>query len=81
MLADTAYVEIAVGILLGWIGLFVLHTIVLAMAASREDDIVGEIDKLRAAADDYEKPKRLALGDDGELVEMPQDNFKQQQSE
>ncbi len=50
-------------------GVFAVHSIVTWMAENREGDIEKEVAKLRAAFDD-EKPKRLELGDDGELVEM-----------
>ncbi|MFN8371938.1 MAG: hypothetical protein U0694_03560 [Anaerolineae bacterium] len=72
MLANTAYAEMAVAVLVAWGGLFVLHCILFGMAWSREDDIRGEVAKLRKAMD-YEKPKRLALAEDGELVDFEQD--------
>jgi hypothetical protein len=59
--------------LLAWSGLFVLHCIVLGMAESRDGDIEGEVTKLRKVAN-YDKPKRLALGEDGELVDIEQDD-------
>ena len=68
-LGDTAYVTIGVAGALGWAGIFVLHTIVATMAESRDADIEGEVAKLRDAVGVYEKPKRLEVGEDGELVE------------
>src|SRR5215207_5186824 len=66
-LGDTNYAIIGVAAALGWAGIFVLHTIVATMAESRDGDIEGEVAKLRDAV--YEKPKRLEVGEDGELVE------------
>jgi hypothetical protein len=66
-LGNTAYGTLGVTAFLGWTGIFVLHTIVAAMAESRDGDIEGEVAKLRDAV--YEKPKRLEVGEDGELVE------------
>jgi hypothetical protein len=55
---------------MAWGGIFTFHTIIAAMAQSRDGDIEGEVAKLREAAGDiYEKPKRLEVGEDGELVE------------
>jgi hypothetical protein len=56
-------------IFMGWIGVFVVHTIVAALAESRDGEIESQVAKLREAASVYEKPKRLELGEDGELVE------------
>lgn len=69
LLGDTAYATIAAAVFMAWAGAFTFHTIVAAMAQSRESDIEGEVAKLRAAVLVYEKPKRLALDEDGELVE------------
>ncbi len=68
-LSETFYVNIAAAVFMAWGGVFTLHTIVTAMAHSRDNDIEGEIAKLRDAVSTYEKPKRLELSDDGELVE------------
>jgi hypothetical protein len=68
VLANTAYVELAVAALVAWGGLFVLHCILFGLAWSRDDDITSEVAKLRKAVE-YEKPKRLTLAEDGELVE------------
>jgi hypothetical protein len=62
--------------LLAWSGVFTMHCITLGMAESRDNDIAGEIAKLRRVNETYEKPKRLALGEDGELVEMEQEKEK-----
>jgi hypothetical protein len=68
LLANTEFVDLAVAVLVAWGGLFVLHCILFGLAWSRDDDITSEVAKLRKAVD-YEKPKRLALAEDGELVE------------
>jgi hypothetical protein len=67
LLGKTAYVDTAAAVFMAWAGFFTFHTIMAAMAQSREQDIEGEVAKLREAI--YEKPKRLELGEDGELVE------------
>jgi hypothetical protein len=72
--------SLAVRILLGsdpaatffmaWAGVFTLHTILLGLAESRDEDdedIEQEVAKLRDTV--YEKPKRLELDEDGELVD------------
>jgi hypothetical protein len=71
MLAQTAAASLALALLIAWGGVFILHAALFGIAESREGDIEGEVRKLRkaAAAGDYEKPKRLALGEDGELVD------------
>lgn len=67
--SNTAYVNITAGLFLGWGGVFAMHTIWLGMAESREESIEQEVAKLRAAMDSaYEKPKRLEISDDGELI-------------
>ncbi|HLU08699.1 MAG TPA: hypothetical protein VK003_03475 [Oceanobacillus sp.] len=68
--------QAAIGMLLfmTWTGVFVLHCILLGMAESRAKDIEKEVTKLREAAT-YEKPKRLELGDDGELVEIEEEQL------
>ena len=77
-LGDTSYATIGVAALLGWAGIFVLHTIAATMAESRDKDIEGEIAKLREAVV-YEKPKRLKVGEDGELVEH--DNWEVEEAQ
>jgi hypothetical protein len=67
VLADTPAMSLALFVMLTWIGVFVLHTIIAGLSESRDEDIAGEIAKLRDA--DFEKPKRVEVGDDGELVE------------
>lgn len=67
LLGETEYATIGAGVFMAWIGVFVLHTILAALSETREKDIEGEVAKLREAV--YEKPKRLELSDDGELVE------------
>jgi hypothetical protein len=68
LVGETAYSTVAAAIFMAWAGVFTLHTIVAAMGHSRDSDIEGELAKLRDAV--YEKPKRLELSDDGELVEL-----------
>lgn len=57
---------------LAWGAIFVTHTIIVAFAESTQGDIEKEVVKLRKALSDeaYEKPKRLELGEDGELTEV-----------
>ncbi len=68
-------------IFLGWGGIFTLHTILLSMAQSRTSSIEREVARLRAAATDegfYEKPKRVGLSEDGELI--PSDEWEDELS-
>jgi hypothetical protein len=67
LLGKSEYVDIAAAIFMAWAGVFTFHTIMAFMAASRDEDIEGEVAKLREAV--YEKPKRLELGEDGELID------------
>jgi len=60
--------DLTAAVFMGWIGVFAFHTIVAWLATSRENDIESEVAKLREAV--YEKPKRLEVSDDGELVEQ-----------
>ncbi len=53
---------------LAWFGVLVLHAVIISMTQNRDEAIEGEVAKLRALV--YEKPKRLELGEDGELVDM-----------
>jgi hypothetical protein len=64
----SAFSKIALFGLLAWIAVFVLHTIIFGLAESRESDIANEVARLREGV--YEKPKRLELGEDGELVDV-----------
>jgi hypothetical protein len=75
-LSDGVSATLATAIFLAWGGIFTLHTIVAAMAQSRDGDIEGEVAKLRDAF--YEKPKRLEVGEDGELVER--DDFEYEEA-
>jgi hypothetical protein len=68
LLSKSAYVTIAAAVFLSWGGVFTLHTILAALAHNRDQDIEGEMDKLRALV--YEKPKRTEVGEDGELIEQ-----------
>jgi uncharacterized membrane protein len=58
----------SVALFLGWGAVFVTHTIIAGFAESTQGSIESEVAKLRAGMQ-YEKPKRLELGEDGELVE------------
>jgi hypothetical protein len=59
----------AVALFLGWGAIFVTHTIIAGFAESTQGSIDNEVAKLRAGLQ-YEKPKRLELGADGELTEI-----------
>ncbi len=69
LLGDTAYSQLAAAVFMAWAGVFTLHTIVAALGQSRDGDIENEVAKLRKATT-YEKPKRLELSEDGELVDL-----------
>ncbi len=73
LLTQTALASLGVAILVAWGGVFILHCVLFGMAQSREGDIEGQVAKLRKAANKYEKPKRLELTDDGEIVELEKD--------
>lgn len=69
----------AVTFFLGWGAVFVTHTIILAFIESTKGSIENEVARLRRAmggkddANDsvvHNKPKRLELGEDGELTEV-----------
>ncbi len=69
-LQDSFYSNISIAFMMGWAGIFVMHTIILGMASSRDDDVEKEVAKLRQIAEmSYEKPKRLHLTDDGEITD------------
>lgn len=76
MLAIADQAGIGLLMFMTWTGVFVLHSILLGMAESRAKDIEQEIAKLRAAS--YEKPKRLELADDGEMVDIVEDDQSEQ---
>lgn len=65
---ERGYANLLAAIFIGWMGLFAVHTILAYMAENRESDVAKEVAKLRTALE-YEKPKRLELSDDGELVD------------
>jgi hypothetical protein len=71
LLIDTPYQLLSVAVMIGWAGIFTLHTIVAAMGHSRAEDIEKEVAKLREAASevDFEKPKRMRLTEDGEIMD------------
>lgn len=63
-----------------WGAIFTAHTIILAFAESTEGSIENEVVKLRKAYErDYEKPKRLELGEDGELTEVDDREYEDAQ--
>lgn len=68
-LISTPFKMFAIAGMIMWAGVFTLHTIVAAMAQSRDADIEKEVAKLREATGSwyYDKPKRLS--DDGEIVD------------
>jgi hypothetical protein len=70
--SETPYVQNNVGFMLVCAAVFVTHTIILGMTSSRDEDIEKEVEKLRDAvsAASYEKPKRMELTDDGEIVDV-----------
>lgn len=55
-----------------WIGALACHAMLLGVLQNRDAQIESEVERLRRAVYD-EKPKRLELEDDGELVEIPVD--------
>lgn len=79
-LGDSVHATLAAALFFGWGGIFVFHSLLLAMAESRERDIEKEVARLRSAygtaAETYSKPKRLELADDGELIaaDVPHDS-------
>jgi hypothetical protein len=58
---------IGVFIAVAWIGLLAFHSLVVVTAQNRSDEIDREVARLRDAL--YEKPKRLELDEDGELID------------
>ena len=80
LLGETAYVTLAAAVFMAWAGVFTFHTIVAAMAQSRDKDIQDEVAKLRDAVSVYEKPKRLELAEDGDLVEHDREVEEPQRS-
>ena len=74
--AGLGFVQRSVGVFgaMAWMGLIVLHVLLLGMTQYRDEALEGEIAKLREMVYD-EKPKRrdarLELDEDGELVDAP----------
>lgn len=50
-----------------WMGALMLHVILIGVMEYRKEAIESEVAKLRDLV--YEKPKRLELGEDGELID------------
>ena len=67
MTTNPVYEQWAAAVFIGWGGVFTLHSIGLWLAETRQSDIEKEVARLRQV--DYEKPKRLELSEEGELVE------------
>ncbi|MCA0458469.1 MAG: hypothetical protein LCI00_31190 [Chloroflexi bacterium] len=78
-LSDSAYQMYAIGGMLGWVGIFVLHTIIAGLREASEGDIEKEFAKLKKAAPAWasEKPKRLHLTDDGEITDDGYDEYEE----
>lgn len=75
---NTQYTNLAAGLFLGWGGVFAMHTIWLGLIDSRDEEIEKEVVKLRAAMNSvYEKPKRLEISDDGELIEAGESVYEE----
>ncbi|GEM_PF-2024446 len=80
-LSNTAASELAVVLFFVWGAIFTFHTIGFGLGENRQSDIDSEVAKLLAAVERYEKPKRLALSDEGELVDsasLTQDEVRRQ---
>ncbi len=60
--------DLGIFIAIVWIGILAFHGMVVTTTQSRSGQIEQEVERLRAAI--YEKPKRLELDEDGELVEF-----------
>jgi len=78
---NPVYGQWALVFFFAWGAIFTLHTIAFALGENRQSDIDTEAAKLLAAVESYEKPKRLALSDEGELVDtasMSQDELRRQ---
>ncbi len=63
--------NLGVFIALAWIGVLCLHGVIISMTQNRDQQVESEVARLREAV--YEKPKRLELDEDGELVDSPDD--------
>jgi hypothetical protein len=55
-------------ILVVWAGILILHGVILGVMQGRDEEIEREVERLRRAVYD-EKPKRLELSEDGELID------------
>ncbi len=69
LLDGTAFVGAAAALFLLWLGVFAIHSMGMLRSRRHEHDLEREVAHLRDSAYD-EKPKRLELDDDGELVEF-----------
>jgi hypothetical protein len=67
--------ELSITVAVAWMGVLTLHGIVIGMSQSRDQDITAEVERLREAVYN-EKPKRLELDEDGELVDVIEDKAK-----
>lgn len=68
LLSDTMYATLGIAFMLAWAAIFAPHTIINIMLDSRDADIQKEVVKLREAIV-YEKPKRLVLNEEGEIID------------
>ena len=64
---NPVYENWAAAVFIAWGGVFTLHSIMLWLGETRQSDIESEVARLRQT--DYEKPKRLQLSEEGELVD------------
>ncbi len=67
-LRDTIPHGLGTFIAVAWTGLIVLHFFWVSMAQNRDQAVEHEVAKLRDAL--YQKPKRLELTDDGEIIDF-----------
>ena len=60
-------------VVIAWMGVLILHVVLMFAMQYRKEAIEGEVENLRREI--YgEKPKRLELGEDGELVDAENDD-------
>ncbi|HVU09669.1 MAG TPA: hypothetical protein VHD90_00270 [Phototrophicaceae bacterium] len=71
LVGNTAFGGAAAALFLAWGGLLALHTLWMARMRHHDSDIEREVARLREASG-FEKPKRLELSDDGELIDFPE---------
>jgi hypothetical protein len=65
---------------IAWMGVLMLHVILMGVMQYRQEAIEGEVENLRREI--YgEKPKRLELGEDGELVDVNDEQAYQERGD